>query len=83
MLDPGIAHRRHHHAGSAGQARQDGAGFVQGLFHIAAAPSQALFDLATLRFAQVAYLQQAVDEQAQALMGRHAAGAGMGGAQKP
>jgi hypothetical protein len=82
MLDPAVADRGHDDAGPAGQAGQDGGGLVERFIERAALCEKAGFDGAFVVLGDIADLQQAVDEQAQARMGRQAPGAGVGRAQQ-
>ncbi len=74
---------RHDHAGTARQARQQGRGLFQRLGHAAADGRAARLDALALLFGDVADLEQAVDEQPQAGIGRQAAGGGVRRVKQP
>ena len=78
VFDARVAHRAGHDAGPAGQAGQQGRGLVQRLVEAAALAGQPRVDLASLLGPDVADLQQAIDEQPQAGMGRDPPRRGVG-----
>src|SRR3546814_7921597 len=77
MLQRVAGLRRQHQAGAARQAGERLGGFFQHLRHRAAVGGNLAFDAGALVLGEVADLQQAVDAEAQAKVGRQAPGGGV------
>ena len=82
VLDVRVTLRRHHDAGAARQARQQRGRLLQRLGDAAADRGAARLDALALLRRQVADLEQAVDEQPHAGVGRQAAGRGVRGVEQ-
>ena len=77
MADRALGLRREHQAGGLRQAGQHGTGLGQRVLQAAARGGERGGDRLALVLGQFAEVQQAVDEQAQPLVGRQAAGRGV------